>query len=71
MERIIDLALPINGFEHQILMPEFVARANEDGCAICMGQFVQGALLTKVPCNHFFHYTCIMAELTQSMHQLN
>uniref|UniRef100_A0A0E0J6K4 RING-type domain-containing protein n=1 Tax=Oryza nivara TaxID=4536 RepID=A0A0E0J6K4_ORYNI len=43
-----------------------VSEARESDCAVCFEGFDQGEKLTRMPCSHCFHATCILDWLSLS-----
>ncbi|GMH08096.1 hypothetical protein Nepgr_009936 [Nepenthes gracilis] len=42
-----------NSMKETVLLPE------DSECCICLAQYIEGAELCSLPCNHHFHYGCI------------
>ena len=57
---------PVDGLVyHELsgLNRAFLGEATD--CSICMSEFRLGTLTASTQCNHHYHYTCLMKELTR------
>jgi len=61
MERQVnDILLRLPDFEHIVLGENDIPLLREASCPICMVDFEVGAVLTRTPCDHVFHYHCLL-----------
>ena len=61
MQRIVqEILYRMQGFHHLLLTEADIPELREAGCPICMVDFEIGAIATQTPCDHIFHYHCLM-----------
>lgn len=61
MERTVaEILYRLPGFEHVELTPNDLPLLREAACPICILDFEPGCVLTRTPCEHVFHYHCLM-----------
>ncbi|XP_066037936.1 E3 ubiquitin-protein ligase Praja-2 isoform X2 [Chamaea fasciata] len=47
-------------------LPEIIVTGQEQCCTICCSDYVDGEIITKLPCRHLFHKPCVTLWLQRS-----
>lgn len=67
MERTVaEILYRLPGFEHIELTPNDLPLLREAACPICILDFEPGCVLTRTPCEHVFHYHCLLPAFFDS-----
>jgi hypothetical protein len=64
--RRLDRVRPVIPIKPQPYRPHMFADTEDAQCAICLDPYVDGSMLQRCPCNHFFHVDCIHTWLGRS-----
>ena len=69
MERTVEnTLLRLPGFEHALIKQEDLPNLVEAQCPICMVDFEVGAIFSRTPCQHIYHYHCLMPAFIDCSH---
>jgi hypothetical protein len=52
-------------WQHTILTEGGALEMSENSCPVCYIEWQPGVIITKLPCNHVFHYSCVIIAIQQ------